>query len=185
MSAAAPRPGDIHEAPPTVRSLYLVRHAPAFDHDPVAWPDDALRPLTPTGQKRFRKTARGVKRLVGAVDVVLSSPFVRAWQTAEILTEAARWPAATQCGALEVGGDPDEVVQALIERSGVSAIALVGHEPGLHELAAYLICGHRDTTLFELKKGGVACVSLATEPQPGTAVLRWLVTPKQLRAVGS
>ncbi|HEV7666153.1 MAG TPA: histidine phosphatase family protein, partial [Chloroflexota bacterium] len=61
--------------------LFLVRHGVAFDPDPAQWPDDTQRPLTPEGEKRFLASARGLGRLVPAVDVVLSSPWPRAWRT--------------------------------------------------------------------------------------------------------
>jgi phosphohistidine phosphatase len=58
--------------------LYLVRHAIAGDADPSRWPNDSDRPLTPAGEKRFRRAARGLGRIVPKVDVVLSSTFARA-----------------------------------------------------------------------------------------------------------
>ena len=71
--------------------LYLVRHAIAFDFDTSQWPDDSQRPLTPEGQKRFSRAARAW-RARPSVDLVLSSPWVRAWQTAELLESEAGWP---------------------------------------------------------------------------------------------
>jgi phosphohistidine phosphatase len=69
--------------------LYLVRHGVAFDADPTQWPDDRDRPLTPDGEKKFREVAAGLATLAPTVDVVLSSPLVRAWQTAQILQTRA------------------------------------------------------------------------------------------------
>src|SRR5437763_11510845 len=92
--------------------LYLVRHAIAGDADPAQWPDDRDRPLTPKGVRRFEEAARGLGKLVSEVDVMLSSRFVRAWQTAEILTEEAGWPPAVACEALE-GHAPPDVLLAL------------------------------------------------------------------------
>ncbi len=73
--------------------LYLVRHGIAYDPDPAQWPDDKDRPLTPEGEKRFRQVARGLRELVPSVSVVLSSPWARAWRTAELLEKEAHWPA--------------------------------------------------------------------------------------------
>ena len=67
--------------------LYLVRHGVAYDPDPAQWPDDKDRPLTQDGEKRFRRAARGLRELVPTVSVVLSSRWVRAWRTAELLLE--------------------------------------------------------------------------------------------------
>ena len=163
--------------------LYLVRHAIAYNRDPEAWPDDAERPLTRKGGNRVRRSARGLKKLVPSVDVVLSSPFARAWQTAEILAREAGWPSPFRCEALEVGQSPDAVVEALRNHATVGRVALVGHEPGLHELAGYLLCGQPATTMLEFKKGGAARLRIGEDVEPGSAVLLWLATAKHLRAL--
>ena len=67
--------------------LYLVRHAVAYKRDYERWPNDADRPLTPEGEEDFRAVARSLGRIVPEVEVLLSSPYVRAWRTAEILDE--------------------------------------------------------------------------------------------------
>ena len=72
--------------------LYLVRHAIAEDRDHARWPDDADRPLSAKGIERFEREARGLATLVPDVDILLASPFSRAWHTAEILTKEAGWP---------------------------------------------------------------------------------------------
>ncbi|MDQ3791047.1 MAG: histidine phosphatase family protein [Actinomycetota bacterium] len=76
--------------------LYVVRHAVAHQHDEDRWPDDSKRPLTQWGEERFRRAAGGIIRLVPEFGLVLSSPFARAWRTAEIL-EQAGWPAPISC----------------------------------------------------------------------------------------
>ena len=121
-------------------NLYIVRHAVAHKRDADRWPDDAKRPLTPEGEERFRRTARGILWLVPEVGSVLSSPFVRAWRTAEIL-EQARWPSPVPCEELEPECPPHKVLDALARRDGLGSVALVGHRPGLHELVSYLLTG--------------------------------------------
>src|SRR5437764_8538338 len=138
-------------------NLYLVRHAIAFDHDPATWPDDRERPLTPQGEKKFRRAARGLQSLVPSVDVVLSSPVVRAWRTAELLQKKARWPEPRRFEPLEPGRPPSDVVDGLQPHASAGAVALVGHEPSLHELASYLLAGDPGTIRLAMKKGGVAC----------------------------
>jgi phosphohistidine phosphatase len=165
--------------------LYLVRHAIAGTADPAKWPDDRDRPLTAKGEERFRTAARGLRKLVSGVDGVLSSRFVRAWQTAEILERQARWPAPQQCEALEGGRDPAEILQALQPYSSARAVALVGHEPGLHELAAYLLSADTGHVQLEMKKGGIAHLAIDEGLRPGTARLVWLLTPRALRALAS
>lgn len=158
--------------------LYIVRHAVAFDRDSERWPDDGERPLTPRGAKRFRLMARGVGRIVPHVDALLASPLVRAWQTAAILTEEAGWPEAEVFRELEPGGTPSEVVRRLKGRAGADALALVGHEPGLHELLGHLLLGREGGWNGEMKKGAIAKVVFESEARAGAGRLEWLLTVK-------
>jgi phosphohistidine phosphatase len=163
--------------------LYLVRHAIAFDADPARWPDDRERPLTSAGKKRFKQAARGVGALVSSVDVVLSSPLARAWQTAELLQAEAGWPRPVACDALEPMRAPADALQALQPFADVGAVALVGHEPHLHELASYLLTADTTHVQVEMRKGSVARFDLPEGLRPGSAILRWLLPPRVLRAV--
>jgi phosphohistidine phosphatase len=165
-------------------ALYVVRHAFAAHADPSQWPDDAERPVTPDGAERFRRAARGLRRIVPNVDAVLSSGFARAWQTAELLHAEAGWPEPEDCPALEVGRAPAEALAALRGRSEES-IALVGHEPYLSGLASLLAAGREGALALELKKGGVVFLECDGPAAPGGAVLRWAVAPKILRALDS
>jgi phosphohistidine phosphatase len=158
--------------------LYLVRHAIAEDRDPVAWPDDALRPLTEVGRARFRRAVAGLGRIVPSVEAMLASPFVRAWDTAAILAEQAGWPDPERCDPLRADRPARGVATVIRARRSLASLALVGHEPQLSELAARLLGGADDAFLIELKKGGVAC--LGTD-DGRTWVLRWLATPRILR----
>jgi phosphohistidine phosphatase len=162
--------------------LFLVRHAIAGEADPSRWPDDRERPLTSKGIKRFREAARGLGALVPHVDVVLSSRFVRAWQTAEILENEAGWPAPRACDALESGRSPAEALQALQPLTGSSSVALVGHEPHLNELTSYLLTADTTHAQVDLKKGGVARLVMDEALRPGSAQLLWLLSPKVLRS---
>ncbi|HEX8966866.1 MAG TPA: histidine phosphatase family protein [Chloroflexota bacterium] len=163
--------------------LYLVRHAVAFDPDETRWPDDRDRPLTPDGEKRFRRAAAGLAELIPTVDVVLSSRFVRAWRTAELLCKEAGWPAPVACEALESGRAPAEALQALQAYTSSKSVVLVGHEPGMHELASYLLTADTAHAQLEFRKGGVARLELFEGMRPGAARLRWLLPPSVLRAV--
>lgn len=161
-------------------TLYLVRHAIAFERGP-RWPDDAKRPLTPKGSARMREAVAGLRALGAALDVVITSPLVRAKQTADLII--AGWPDAP---ALVVNGHlaPGGKAAALIDDLGAYAkskgIALVGHEPDLGELAARLI-GAKKPLVF--KKGGVASIEVASLPLIDAGALVWLATPKMLRAL--
>lgn len=164
------------------RSVYLVRHAFAGHADAARWPDDAKRPLTEDGIERFRAAARGLRRLVPDVDVVLSSGYARAWQTAELLHEVTRWPKPQECRALEAekpAADALDVLQGHSERS----LALVGHEPYLSRLASILCAGGEGALRLELKKGAVAFLRVEGDAHPRFAHLAWAVSPKILRAL--
>ena len=165
--------------------VYLVRHAIAFNPDPTNWPDDRDRPLTPQGEKRFAAAARGLRELVPTLEVVLSSPLVRAWQTAEILQRNAGWPAPVRLDELEPGRPPADVVAGLQPHASAQSMALVGHEPSLHELASYLLAGDPATVRMVMRKGGVACLQFQEAVGPGAANLDWLVRPRILRAIDS
>jgi phosphohistidine phosphatase len=164
------------------RSVYLVRHAFAAHADPDRWPDDSLRPVTPKGAERFRVEARGLQRVAPDVDVVLASRFARAWQTAELLHEAAGWPEPESCPELEAGRASAPAVDVL-RRRPERTIALVGHEPHLSRLASLLCTGDEERLDLELKKGGVVLLSVDDAVEPGEATLRWAAAPKLLRAL--
>jgi phosphohistidine phosphatase len=141
-----------------------------------------MRPLTPAGQKRSRRAARGLRRIGTEVDLLLSSPYTRAWQTAEILHEEAGWPAPEQCAALEAVREPADAAEELVHRREAS-VALVGHEPQLSSLVSLLLTGHTGSVALDLKKGGVVLLDCAREPAPGEALLRWFASPKILRSL--
>ena len=132
--------------------LYLVRHAVAHKRDYERWPDDADRPLTPEGEENFRGMARNLGRIVTGIEVLLSSPYARAWRTAEILGEETSWPSPREFPALEPEVPPQKVAAVLQSYSGAETLALVGHRPSLHELAAYLLVGDENTLNVGLKK---------------------------------
>jgi phosphohistidine phosphatase len=160
--------------------IYLIRHGVAEARG-ASWPDDTKRPLTQEGISRMKKAARGLARLDIDVDVILSSPLVRARQTADIVSaELNGHPPIVNTDALAPGVDPATVVAALEKHSRKKRIALVGHEPGLGELAARLI-GSRHA--IEFKKGAVCRVDLDEIPPGGPGNLRWMVPSKFLRAV--
>jgi len=162
-------------------TLYLVRHAFADHADASKWPDDSKRPLTEDGIQKFRDAAKGLRRLVPEVDVVLSSGYARAWETAELLHEVTGWPQPQESSVLEAGRPPTPAIDVLREREEKS-IALVGHEPYLSTLAS-ILCGGGENFHLKLRKGGVAVVRVDGEPAPGSGYLLWAVGPKILRAL--
>ena len=161
-------------------TLYLVRHAIAEPRG-SAWPDDTKRPLTHRGMARMREAVTGLDAMGVEIDLVLTSPLVRAHQTAEILARGlTSVPTVTVTNALIPGQPPARMVEALSGQRSRS-VALVGHEPGLGELAAWLV-GARDALPF--KKGGVCRIDLPSWPPVPPGQLVWFALPKMLRAVG-
>jgi phosphohistidine phosphatase len=158
--------------------LYLIRHGIAEERG-EAWPDDTRRPLTEEGISRLKKEARGLVRIGVEFDVMLTSPLVRARQTAEIIAAAfAARPPIVAIDSLSPEGSPQAVMNDLEKHSRRARIALVGHEPGIGELAARLFGSRRP---LEFKKGAVCRVDLESLPSAGPGALRWLLTPRILR----
>jgi phosphohistidine phosphatase len=163
--------------------LYLVRHAIAENRDSAKWPDDSKRPLTPEGEDRFRKAARGLRRIVPTVELVLASPFDRAWRTAELLRDEAGWPEPQPAPAIEAGRSPSEGIELLRGHLQAQSAALVGHEPNLSELTSTLLTGNATRLAMDFKKGGVACLQIDGSLRRGSAFLLWFVSPKLLRSL--
>jgi phosphohistidine phosphatase len=163
--------------------LILVRHAIAGERDARRWPDDSERPLTKDGIAKFEQAAAGLRKIAGSVDLVLASPYRRAWQTAEILEHAAGWPAPMECVELQPENSPATVIERC-NRERADVIVLVGHEPLLGELAATLIDGE-GAPAQPLKKGGAACFRTNGDIVAGGMTVRWWLPPKLLRQLGA
>lgn len=161
--------------------LYLVRHAVAHVRSSERWPNDADRPLTQEGEEAFLAAARGLKRLARVPDIVLSSSFARAWRTAELLSEGAGWPEPESFRPLEADQPAESVLPSLAAYAGHRRVALVGHEPGMGELAWLLLEGSAKEDVIRFKKGAVARIDAGDPPAAGGGVLRWLIVPKALR----
>jgi phosphohistidine phosphatase len=158
--------------------LYLVRHAVALPRDPLRWPEDSERPLSREGERYFRRVATGLARTVPPPDVVVSSPWLRCWETAQAL-EAVGWPAPEVLPALTPGGEPLDVVAGLPAEA--SRVVLVGHAPDLGRLASLLLCADPDLLSIEVKKGGV--LLLDYDRERGRATLKWHAPPELLRRI--
>jgi len=155
--------------------LHLVRHGKAEDIAPDAT-DDSRR-LTEEGRRDFRRGAEGLASLGIHFDRILTSPLVRARETAEILAEVLDGPAPERLDVLAFG---DEVeILAAVAHAG-EEVALVGHEPTLGRLLSLAVCG-RIGGGTPLRRGGVACIDFARTAAPGRGALAWLLAPKQLR----
>lgn len=164
--------------------LLILRHAIAFPRDPGRWPDDAERPLTAQGVRKARQAAAGLKRLAGRPALVLTSPLVRARDTAKIFAQAARWPEAVECAALSPGTDPVELLTELRRHDGkAGCIAVVGHQPHLGLLLALCLRGESRPEAFELKKSAIARLQFEGPPRAGRGMLTALFPPRALRKI--
>lgn len=157
--------------------LLLIRHAEAENRDPARWPDDTRRPLTEKGRLRHRRVAKRMKRRRLVPTVLLSSPWVRAWQTALLTTEYAGGPAAVAVPALAAPPDLEQLGAAIGQPDPDAMVALVGHEPWLSELASQLLTGEPGRLGIDLPKSGVLSLQ-CEEFAAGRATLESLWRPK-------
>ena len=160
--------------------LYLLRHAIAAERDPDKYPDDALRPLTAAGSKKMIKVADALDQMGLKVDLILSSPFLRARQTAEIARKRLhlRKERLLLIDALAPSRDPGTLVAEIQAKYVVDNLLLVGHEPDLSNLVSLLLSG--DTTIpITMKKAGICCLSVEELVAGKCAGLEWLINPGQ------
>lgn len=164
--------------------LYALRHAIAVDRGTEEYvQDDSRRPLTRKGIRRMRRAARGVRRLGLTVDLILSSPYLRARETAEIVATALDDTTLELFQPLAAEIPPEQALRQIARRAeGLKSLLLVGHEPQLSAMASLLIAGNPDLAL-ELKKGGMFKIE-AEQLQAGTGVLEWWLTSRHLRRLG-
>src|SRR5690348_3940711 len=127
--------------------ILIIRHAIAQERESFARPvqDDALRPLTSKGHKKMCKAARGLARLVPSVDVIASSPLVRAVQTAEIVADAFDGARNVQIAALSPRKPPAQLLEWLQAHQPDATVALVGHEPHLSTFLSWLLTGLQES----------------------------------------
>jgi phosphohistidine phosphatase len=159
--------------------IVLFRHGPAGRRDASRWPDDEVRPLSPKGEARTRAAARGLRGLVPRGAHVVTSPLVRAEQTARVLEGAIQPSRFEVLDALAPGGSYRKVVEWLGTLGSDETVVLVGHEPDLGRLAGVLLFGA--PRALPLKKAGACGIEFVGEPTPGEGVLTWFLPPRALR----
>jgi phosphohistidine phosphatase len=163
-------------------NLYILRHGIAVEHGTPGFKTDADRPLIPKGKRQLGQIAAAMRNMGLDFGLILSSPFLRARQTAEIVAKSLKLKKRLAFSdALTPDGDPKVLIRQLNElKPAPDNILLVGHEPYLSQLAALLISGGGMAGV-EFKKGGLC--KLETGPlRPGRCgTLTWLLTPKQMK----
>jgi phosphohistidine phosphatase len=161
----------------------LLRHGIAVERD--EWEGaEADRPLTERGAKRVVQVAAGLNRLGVQPTHILSSPLIRAIDTAKIVHSSLRVRSAIQIvDELLPDAPPDRFLSILHDLPPDACVLCIGHEPQLGMAASVLLSG-RVSASFPLKKAGACLIELPIPAKPGQGVLRWWLTPRQLREMG-
>jgi phosphohistidine phosphatase len=163
--------------------LYIVRHGIAIGREDPRCPSDPERYLTEEGVEKTVQVAKGVAALGATADLLLSSPYVRATQTAEIFASALDYAKQKirRTDLLLPGAEPSLLFRELARDKQMSSVILFGHAPQLDDLIATALGSKRHVT--SLKKAGVALIELK-RLSPPIGLLVWLATPKLLRRSG-
>jgi phosphohistidine phosphatase len=160
--------------------LYIVRHGIAIDREDPRCPSDPERYLTEEGVEKTSQVAKGVAALGATADLLLSSPYVRATQTAEIFASALDYAKQKirRTDLLLPGAEPSLLFRELARDKQAPSVFLFGHAPQLDDIIATALGSKRHVT--SLKKAGVALIELK-RLSPPIGLLVWLATPKLLR----
>ena len=163
--------------------LFIVRHGIAIDREDPKCPADPERFLTEEGAERTRQAAKGLAEVGAIPDVMISSPYLRAVQTAEIFAVELGYAKQKihKSDLLLPGGEPLQLFRELAKDKDTSVVFVFGHAPHLDDLLATAVGAKHH--ISSLKKAGVALVELKRLVPP-SGELVWLATPKLLRKAG-
>ncbi len=154
--------------------IYLLRHGIAESARPGM--KDSDRALTEEGRVKLRRVLKRAKEAGAEPDLILSSPYRRATETADLAAEALCYQGKiVQTPALAPNASPFEAWDEIRRRDGQSSVLLAGHEPLMSALMAFLL--GNPAMQVDMKKAALArldCERLGPEPQ---AILKWLLTP--------
>jgi phosphohistidine phosphatase len=161
-------------------NLYLLRHGIAVDQGAPGYEIDSERPLVLKGEKRLRKAAAAMKKMELSFDLIISSPLVRARQTAEIIAEELKYKKQIKLSDnLVPGGDFRALIKELNTiKPPPEDVVLVGHEPFLSAFIGLLVSG--GYAAIEMKKGGLCKLEVVSLQADACAKLAWLLTPSQM-----
>jgi phosphohistidine phosphatase len=157
--------------------LYILRHGTAEELS--ASGKDRDRELTTEGIEETQASGKALRALKVHFDLILASPFARAWKTAEIIAEetGANASVLRRCEALSSGAGVPGIL-AELKKQKCGSLLLVGHEPELSHLISILLAGSAGLGI-QMKKGGL-CRLTFTSPEPGHSRLDWFFPPKIL-----
>lgn len=165
----------------TQYEFYIMRHGVAVTRESTGFADDSKRPLTPEGKEKMREIGKGLSRLRVGVDWIVSSPLVRAVETAEIVAESLGSNVPLDFSdALRPGGSAEALISLLAKHLDRNSVLVVGHEPDLSKLAARLMGAGRQANLT-MKKGGCCLIAFDEFPPKSPGQLVWWLTPRLLR----
>ena len=162
-------------------NLYILRHGIAVDLGTPTFLTDADRPLTPKGEQKLEQIAKAMAALELSFDLILSSPYLRARQTAEIVAKAFSARKRLEfTDSLTPGASPRKLIELLKHRQPPpESVLLSGHEPFLSALISLLISGEPGLSVV-MKKGGLCKLTIESLKPGRCASLEWLLTPKQM-----
>jgi phosphohistidine phosphatase len=163
-------------------NVYFLRHGIAMERGTPGFENDSLRPLTPKGKRQLRNCAAAMKKMGLRPGLILSSPLLRAKQTAEIIAELLKLKKRLKFSdELKPDGGVKNLFQQLNElKPAPENILLVGHEPHLSRLISLLVSGGENTAI-DFKKGGLCKLEVEKLRSGSRANLRWLLTPRQMK----
>ena len=165
--------------------LHVLRHGLAGVRDSGEYPNDAERPLTLKGARRMARQVRGMNSIGLSVDVILTSPLTRAFETAEIVHKGLKKAGPLVfCDALAPTGAPSRLLDRIAtEYTSASDVMIVGHEPYLSSLIAVLVSGDLEP-VSRLKKGALCKVHIPALEYGQCGWIEWSLTPKQMVKLG-
>ncbi len=163
--------------------LYLLRHGIALDRIGGAIKSDADRPLTKEGEVQTSQVALGLAKIGVKANLVISSPLVRARQTADIILDIlAKGTQMQITNSLAPGCIVSDLYKFLLPFSQLEEIFLVGHEPDMGRIAGTLLWAGPDLHI-PFKKAGVCRIDIVDVPPSRPGILKWFLTPKILCSI--
>lgn len=162
-------------------NLYLLRHGLAVEPGSAEFAKDSERPLTPKGERKLWKIGQAMQEMELSLDWLLSSPYVRARQTAEIVADTLGLGKKLAFSeTLTPAGSTKKLIELLqLRRPAAEDVLLVGHEPYLSQLISLLVSGDVESNV-QMKKGGLCKLSTEALEHGRCATLEWLLTPRQM-----
>ena len=163
-------------------NIYILRHGIAAEQGISGVKNDSERPLTPKGRRQLRKSAAAMKKMKSGFDLILSSPYLRAKQTAEIVAQELKIKKRLKFSdELKSDGNPQQLIIEINRlRPAPESLLLVGHEPYLSRLISLLVCAD-DGLAMDFKKGGLCKLEMERLNFGRCATLAWLLTPGQMK----